>query len=415
VAVCLSFWTTSRVRRVSDKVSVDAYEENLNSNLPQELSAYSQFESFSENSLRELETAKEAQVKVAGTYCLFAPTELIRAAGVIPVSLCGKQQAPIAAAEQTLPAALCPLIKSSYGFAITNSCPFFDAADFIIGETTCDGKKKMFEFMTKLKPLHLMHLPYTSGYPATLEFWYAEILRLKTFLEDQTGVPIRADDVAYQINLQNQVRLSFQRLMELNQPRRKPITGGLLLPVMESKGFAVDIEKYLALLARLIDEFESSPDNYQSPSQGPRILLTGTPIGKGSDKVLRLIEEAGGIVVCMENCTGIKGIYSLVDETSSDPFRAIAKRYLEIPCSCMTPNTGRFEMIERLIQEYQVDGVVDLSWQCCHTYTIESGSIQRCVKEKHNIPFLHIATDYSPSDTGQLAVRIGAFLELLGG
>jgi benzoyl-CoA reductase/2-hydroxyglutaryl-CoA dehydratase subunit BcrC/BadD/HgdB len=110
---------------------------------------------------------------------------------------------------------------------------------------------------------------------------------------------------------------------------------------------------------------------------------------------------------------GIKGIYSLVDEADRDPFRATEKRYLEIPCSCVTPNIGRLEMIERLVREYQVDGVIDLSWHWRHTYSIESHSIQPSVQEKRKLPFLRISTDYSRSDTGQPAVRLEAFLELL--
>nr|WP_158442856.1 2-hydroxyacyl-CoA dehydratase family protein [Pelosinus sp. UFO1] len=31
---------------------------------------------------------------------------------------------------------------------------------------------------------------------------------------------------------------------------------------------------------------------------GPRILLTGVPVGLGSEKVIRLVEELGGTVVC---------------------------------------------------------------------------------------------------------------------
>ena len=52
-----------------------------------------------------------------------------------------------------------------------------------------------------------------------------------------------------------------------------------------------------------------------------------------------MIEECGGAVVCMENCTGVKGLDLLVDEEEKDPFLAIARRYLQIPCSCMTPNS----------------------------------------------------------------------------
>ena len=124
---------------------------------------------------------------MAGVYCLFAPTELVRADGAIPVSLCGKKEAPIHAAEKTLPPNLCPLIKSSYGYAVTHSCPFFCASDFILGETTCDGKKKMFELMGRIKPLHLMHLPYDANGGHALAFWLQEITGLKGFLEEQTA------------------------------------------------------------------------------------------------------------------------------------------------------------------------------------------------------------------------------------
>jgi len=52
------------------------------------------FENFNERCLAELETAHDAGSSVAGIYCIFAPAELIRAAGAIPVGLCGKKQAP---------------------------------------------------------------------------------------------------------------------------------------------------------------------------------------------------------------------------------------------------------------------------------------------------------------------------------
>ena len=67
-----------------------------------------EFERASELSLFRLSEHKEARGKVAGLYCLFAPTELVRAAGAIPVSLCGKKEAPITPAERTLPPNLCP-------------------------------------------------------------------------------------------------------------------------------------------------------------------------------------------------------------------------------------------------------------------------------------------------------------------
>ncbi|MRR06765.1 MAG: 2-hydroxyacyl-CoA dehydratase, partial [Deltaproteobacteria bacterium] len=122
-------------------------------------------------------------------------------------------------------------------------------------------------------------------------------------------------------------------------------------------------------------------------------------------------EECGGSVVCFESC----GAYKKVDpvEESGDPIAAIAERYLRIPCSCMSPNDGRYALVERLVREFSADGVIDLTWQGCHTYNIESYSLKKHVQETSNVPFLQIETDYSESDTEQLKVRIEAFLEMI--
>jgi len=374
-----------------------------------------EFERASELSLLGLTEHKEAGGKVAGLYCLFAPTELVRAAGAIPVSLCGKKEAPIPAAEKTLPPNLCPLIKSSYGYAVTDTCPFFGASDFILGETTCDGKKKMFELMARIKPLHLMHLPYDTNGAHALAFWLQEITRLKAFLEEQTGQSIAAHELNRQIKLQNEVRKLLWRISRYSAAEAIPLSGLDMMTVMETKSSCCDLEAYAVLLRQLIEELDAQSAAGVSVQRrvAPRILLTGCPVGKGSEKVLRLIEECGGVIVSLENCTGIKGQDLLVEADTADPLEALARRYLQIPCSCMTPNEGRLHLLQRLVEEFHVQGVVDLTWQCCHTYNVESFVIREFLEKRHDLPFLHLETDYSSSDTEQLRTRIEAFLELI--
>ncbi len=297
---------------------------------------------------------------MAGIYCLFAPVEIVRAAGAIPVSLCGKKEKPIADAEMTLPSNLCPLIKSSYGYAVTDTCPYFSTSDFLIGETTCDGKKKMYEFLGRIKPLHLMNLPYAAAAPNALHFWHEEILRLGSFLEQSTGQRIDRDHLRFQIRIHNKIRKLIRKISRFQAAEHAPLSGLDILTVMETKSFFVYPEKYLDLLQLFIAEMETIEAGGFSPFEpdAPRVLLTGCPIGKGSEKVLAIIEECGGAVVCIENCTGVKGLDLVVDEEEKDPFLALARRYLQIPCSCITPNTGRLALLGRLISEYAIDGVV---------------------------------------------------------
>ncbi len=374
------------------------------------------FENTGERFLFEISELEDTGTKVAGVYCLFAPVELIRAAGAIPVSLCGKKEEPIAEAERILPSNLCPLIKSSYGYAITDTCPYFSASDFLIAETTCDGKKKMYEFLGRVKPLHLMHLPYCADEPHALHFWRQEILRLGSFVEGFTGQKIDMDRLRFQIEIHNRIRKLVRRISRFQAAERVPLSGLDMLTVMETKSFYVYPENYIELLRRFVSEMEDIVESGFSPFEpdAPRILLTGCPIGKGSEKVLRLIEECGGAVVCMENCTGVKGLDLLVDEEESDPFIALARRYLQIPCSCMSPNNGRLDLLDRLINEFRVDGIIDLTLQYCHAYHIESRVIGDFVENGRRLPFLHVETDYSDSDVERLRTRIEAFLEMAG-
>ncbi len=362
----------------------------------------------------KIKEAHEAGKKVVGMYCVFSPQEIALAADAIAVTLCGTAQAPIEDAEKELPRNLCPLIKSSYGFAITDKCPYFFFSDALLVETTCDGKKKMYELMSKIKPMHRMNLPQTAEDEDALEMWKKEMVKFIKFLEEQFSIEITENKLRDSIKLMNRERDAMKRLHKLNANKPAPLTGMDMMLAQWLKGFNVDKEAGIELIEKLITQVEEQMEKgiYAFDEDAPRILLTGCPIGSGSEKVLRALEEAGASVVALENCTGYKGLDVMVDE-NKDPITALAEKYLSTPCSCMTPNNTRLDLIKRLSEEYKVDGVVDLTWQACHTYNIESFTVGNFVKNELNLPFIQIETDYSEADTGQIKVRVEAFLETI--
>ena len=130
-------------------------------------------------------------------------------------------------------------------------------------------------------------------------------------------------------------------------------------------------------------------------------------------ELVKAIEENGGNVVVYENCGGAKSVDRLIDEDAEDIYQAIAERYLAIGCSVMTPDTNRYELLERLLDEYQVEGVVEMTLQACHTYNVETRAIRKFVNEEKGIPYINVETDYSQADVGQLNTRIAAFIEML--
>jgi len=373
----------------------------------------SEFEDLRAKSILSILASKEKGIKVVGLYCVFSPTEIVIAAGAIPIPLCGTKQDPIAVAEKVLPRNLCPLIKSSYGFAASGTCPFFNFTDLLIAETTCDGKKKMYELLADLKPLHLLQLPQKQDEEA-LQYWLGEVIQLKERLEAEFSVTITDQNLREAIQLMNEERRSLKDLQDVAKLKPSPISGMDLLMALYNRGFSTDKKEVVLMVDRLTLELKELHRQGVTPfnTKTPRILLTGVPVGIGSHKVVQIIEESGGNVVCLESCGGYKAVIDQVDE-DKEPLLAIAEKYLRTPCSCMSPNIARFELVERLAEEFKVDGIVDLTWQGCHTYNIESYSLKKYLQEKISLPFLQIETDYSESDVEQLKVRIEAFLEMI--
>lgn len=362
----------------------------------------------------KMKALKETGQNVAGVFCTYTPAEIIYAAGLVPVSLCGGSPDPIQYAEVDLPKNLCPLIKSSYGFAVSDTCPYFYFSDIIIGETTCDGKKKMYELMGEIKDTHVLHLPQNPQGQKSYELWLSELYRLKERLEERFGVEITDEKLREAIKEGNKEREIFREFFELGKLNPSPLKGSVMAAIQEGFGFNFDRPtKNKELKEKTREIYESWEKEMKgTKSTRPRILVTGCPTIGVRQKVLETIENLGADIVVFENCSGIREKLELMDETI-DPMEAIAKKYLNISCSVMSPNDKRLTDIEWLMNEFQVDGVIEVVLQACHTFAIESTKVQRFVTQKMNKPYLYIESDYSMSDVGQISTRIEAFLEMM--
>jgi benzoyl-CoA reductase/2-hydroxyglutaryl-CoA dehydratase subunit BcrC/BadD/HgdB len=371
------------------------------------------FDSVIPNASAAIKSVREQGKKFVGFYCVFAPQELIVAADAVPVTLCATKEEPIADGEKYLPRNFCPLIKSSYGFAITEKCAFFNNSEFIIGETTCDGKKKMFELMETFKPTVVLEVPQSAKGEAQKAYWRSEVARCKTEIEKRLGVKITDEKMKAAIKELNEQRALMRELAHLNTAIPAPLSGLDMLKVMWARNFTFDRAAFNQQLKDLIAELRTMKAKGEGavPKTAKRIIVTGVPTGVGAEKVLKIVEESGAAVVYIENCSGMKQYLHDVATTGS-PLDAIADKYLETPCSCMSPNTGRLELLAKLAKEYHADGVVDVTWVGCHTYNVESRVLKEYLAKHGNVPLLQIETDYSQGDAGQIKTRVEAFLEM---
>ncbi len=365
--------------------------------------------------IQELQDAKAAGRKVVGSFCVFVPEELTLAADAVHIGLCSGAEVGTAEAEQLVPRNTCALIKSFIGFKLARLCPFTESCDLIIGETTCDGKKKAYEGFAEYVPLEILEVPQRKE-PADRRLWKDEVLRYKQLLEKLTGTIITPERLKAAIQVVNAKRRALQRLNTLRQADPAPISGRDAL-LINQVAFYDDPIRFTASINTLCDQMEEriAKNEGIAPAGTPRLLLSGCPMAVPNWKLPYIIEGSGAVIVGEESCIGARNTRDLVNEEAStmdEMIDALVTRYLQIDCACFTPNTERQDNVKAMVRDLKADGVIHYSLMFCQPYEHEALKLEKTLQHEE-VPMLSIATDYSMEDVEQLKTRVEAFIEMI--
>jgi benzoyl-CoA reductase/2-hydroxyglutaryl-CoA dehydratase subunit BcrC/BadD/HgdB len=369
--------------------------------------------------VQELVDARAAGRIVVGTFCVFVPEELVLAVGGVCVGLCAGADFGTEAAERYLPRNTCALIKSFFGFTLEKVCPYISACDLVVGENTCDGKKKAYETFKDLVDREFMALdmPNTKSAEgrAVLTQSY---LDFAARLESLSGVTITAENLTAGIEQVNAKRRAMHRLARLRQADPAPISG-LDALLANQVFFYDDPERFTASVHKLCDELEERVEQKRgvAPAGAIRIVISGCPMAVPNWKLPAIVESTGAVIVGEESCIGERGTQNLVDgssDTVPELIEALVDRYLGIDCAVFTPNPTRGPHTLQIAKDARADGVIHYALQFCAPYQMEAPLLEREV-EKGGVPVLRIDTDYSTEDVEQLRTRVEAFVEQLRG
>jgi len=366
--------------------------------------------------IKELLDEKAAGRKIVGSYCVFVPEEIVLAANATLVGLCSGADFAMDEVEKLLPRNTCALIKSSFGFKLGKVCPYLESADMVVGENTCDGKKKAYESLGDLVDnLYVMDLPQVKS-DTGKALLKGEYERFKTAMEKLTGVSITADSLKEAIRTVNAKRAAVHRLSSLRKADPAPVSG--LDALLANQVFFYDNPaRFTESVHKICDELEKRIEGKQGvfPAGTPRVLVSGCPQAVPNWKLPWIVETSGAVIVGEESCVGERGVRNLTDEsgeTVEAMMDAIADRYFQVDCAIFTPNPDRLDHIRDMAAAYKADGVIHYGLQFCQPYLMESIPVEKALEEQQ-IPCLRIETDYGMEDAGQLKTRIEAFIEQL--
>ena len=368
--------------------------------------------------IEEILEAKKEKRKIIGTFCVYVPEELILSLDGVCIGLCAGADVGSDEVEKFVPRNTCALIKAFMGFKLAGLCPYIQTTDLIVGETTCDGKKKAYEIFNEITQgkMYVMEIPNMKGEDGRM-LWRNEVKRFAGKLEAVTGKKIALEKLNEASKIVNSRRKVLQRLSLLRSFDPAPISG-LDALLINQISFYDDPVRFTAKVNELCDELDDRIKNGTGVSEkgSPRILISGSPMAVPNWKLHAIIEGSGATVVGEESCVGERNFRAVLDDGFSsveEGIEKIADRYMNIHCACFTPNDERLSDIMDMAKRLKTDGIIHYAIQFCTPYMVEAFKAKKALDNK-GIPFHRIETDYSMEDMGQLKTRIEAFLEMIG-
>ncbi len=363
--------------------------------------------------IKEIYEAKESGRPIVGAFCVYVPEEIVLAVDGVCIGLCAGAEVGNEEAERYIPRNTCALIKGFMGFKLAGLCPYVELTDLIVGETTCDGKKKAYEIFNEItKKVYVMEIPNAKG-PKGRELWESEVVRFREKMEALSGKKVTVENLKKGMALVNAKRKALQRLSALRAADPAPISG-LDALLVNQVSFYDDPVRFTEMTNKLCDELEErvKAGTGVAPKGAKRLLVSGSPMAIPNWKLHAIVEGSGAVIVGEEACIGERNFRDLTDENFATVEEAIGKmagRYLSIDCACFTPNNERLDNINAMTGRLSADGVIHYSLQFCTPYMMEAFKVEKSVQR----PFLKIETDYGMEDFGQLKTRVEAFLEIL--
>ena len=353
---------------------------------------------------------------VIGFYCNFVPEELIHAAGAFPVRLCSGVPSAATLAEEYLPRDVCPVVKSCFGH-IAGGAGLAKQADVVIVPASCDGKRKLPEFLRDYLDVWVVDIPSRQDYSTDMEIWLRETKLVRKRLESLANRRITSNGLRESIIIYHRRTEAFRELVNLRM-RYPHLLSGQDFMLVTNASFVDDVRRWTDVVFTLLGELKERIQAEPEPPAGfLPVVLTGSPVLWPNFKILSIIEEAGAAVVADTLCSGTQRLFDpvQVDEwTDEGMMRALALRYFSAAiCPCFSDSADRIDRVLELVKDYSARGVIAHNLRLCQLMDMASSRLRPVLRER-GIPFLSIHTDLAQEDREQVKTRVEAFLEMIG-
>lgn len=347
--------------------------------------------------------------KAIGCFPVYAPVELIHAAGMLPVTVAGASGGVrLDRANSILQAFVCSIARSTLELELEGK---LKALDGMVFPSVCEvarGLSGVWARSVPDKPVFYIHFPQNLRSSGTLDYLASELSRFKSALEELGGRRISDDALNESFRVYNK-RADLLNALDLLRRDCPQCLKASEFYILRLAGNAVSPEDHIEILEKAMEAVDKD-----AAAEKPmfRMALTGAFCELPPLAMLETIEDTGVAIVSDDIQLGMRWWAKPIPE-SDDPVRTLAEHYLNsaVRSSIVHENPKeRCEEIRERIAWAHADGVIYASPKFCHPSLHDAACIVKTCEER-GIPYIRFEYEEDMAVFESICVQVEALLE----
>lgn len=337
--------------------------------------------------------------------CSYVPEEIIRAAGFQPLRI-RPERNPSEADTHIYPNT-CGYLKSLLAHGLYED---MSGVEGIVFANCCDGMRRLrdiWEHYVSAVPSFFIDVPKKKD-PLSVEFFATEFKRFAAGIQNRFGASRETETSNLQaaIKRSNKLRKKMTGLFSQMGKNGVTLKGDEIYSLCHEKADVSD-----EALSGLADRILTGAAESTADGNTKGVILSGSDFR--TPDLISLVEKSGGTIVGFDTCMTTRRFEGLVEDEASDPYMALAERYLtRPPCPRMDTFEDRCEHLVSLIRESGARALIYAPLKFCDTFQYDTLLLLKRFKEA-GIPLLILENDYQASVPEQDRTRIQALIENL--
>lgn len=302
--------------------------------------------------------------RAVAAYPVWAPAELIHAAGMLPLALLGGgTSVELTHADARFQSFVCSIAKSTLELGFQGQVKGVDGFVF---SNICDVARNLGSIYQRNFPeafVEYLHLPQNSTSPAVAAYAAAELRRLAESFRERLGLAVTPTALTKSIETYNALRARFRALYALRIAEPQKLSTTELYTVLRATTLAPPEESIGSLDVLLA----GLPQRESRPRDRLRVVLEGVFCEQPPLGLLEVLEDAGCYVVEDDLLLGWRWFTTDV-ATDGDPFERLGAAYVNQAVPSSTRHESRQHRADGLIEKVRrarADAVVFMPAKFC--------------------------------------------------